>query len=72
MLHQLFSVRTLGLFNELPPEKLASYLSGLLIGIEVAGAIDGRSICAQGAAITHGATAIECVVESICDPEFGV
>ena len=38
-LHALFSVRTLGLFNELPPEKLASYLSGLLIGYEVASAI---------------------------------
>jgi len=42
MLHQLFSVRTLGLFNELPPDKLASYLSGLLIGFEVASAIDGH------------------------------
>ncbi len=42
MLHQLFSVRTLGLFNEVPPEKLASYLSGLLIGYEVGSAIAGH------------------------------
>ena len=39
VLHQLFSVRSLGLFNELPPEKLASFLSGLLIGYEVGSAI---------------------------------
>jgi 2-dehydro-3-deoxygalactonokinase len=42
MLHHLFSVRTFGLFNELPPEKLASYLSGLLIGFEIGNAIDGH------------------------------
>jgi 2-dehydro-3-deoxygalactonokinase len=35
LLHRLFSVRTLGLFNELPPEALASYLSGILIGAEL-------------------------------------
>ena len=31
----LFSVRTLGLFEQLPAESLADYLSGLLIGSEV-------------------------------------
>jgi 2-dehydro-3-deoxygalactonokinase len=35
LLHQLFGVRTLGLFGELAPEQSASYLSGLLIGHEV-------------------------------------
>jgi 2-dehydro-3-deoxygalactonokinase len=39
LLHLLFSVRSLGLFNALPAESLASYLSGLLIGNEVASAI---------------------------------
>jgi 2-dehydro-3-deoxygalactonokinase len=34
--HQLFAVRTLGLFKRLPAEQLADYLSGLLIGHEIA------------------------------------
>lgn len=36
LLHSLFSVRTLGLFDALKPEQLSSYLSGLVIGMEVA------------------------------------
>jgi 2-dehydro-3-deoxygalactonokinase len=36
ILHLLFSVRSLGLFNEIKPESLSSYLSGLLIGQEMA------------------------------------
>ena len=35
-LHSIFSVRTLGLFNDMRPEQLASYLSGIVIGTEVA------------------------------------
>jgi len=42
LLHLLFSVRSLGLFNAIGPEKLASYLSGLLIGSEVASASMGH------------------------------
>ncbi len=38
LLHQLFSARTLGLFNRVPAEGLYSYLSGLLIGAEIVGA----------------------------------
>jgi 2-dehydro-3-deoxygalactonokinase len=38
LLHQLFSARTLGLFDELPTRSLESYLSGLLIGTEIANA----------------------------------
>lgn len=34
--HQLFAVRTLGLFKRLLPEQLPDYLSGLLIGHEIA------------------------------------
>ncbi|MFT7773331.1 2-dehydro-3-deoxygalactonokinase [Roseateles sp.] len=34
--HQLFAVRTLGLFKRLTPEQLPDYLSGLLIGHEIA------------------------------------
>jgi 2-dehydro-3-deoxygalactonokinase len=37
LLHDLFSVRTLGLFDLLPKAGLHSYLSGLLIGSELAG-----------------------------------
>jgi 2-dehydro-3-deoxygalactonokinase len=36
LLRSLFSVRTLGLFDRLPAAGLASYLSGLLIGSEIA------------------------------------
>ncbi len=35
-LHSLFSVRSLGLFNAVALENLASYLSGIVIGTEVA------------------------------------
>jgi 2-dehydro-3-deoxygalactonokinase len=38
LLHGLFSVRTLGLFGRIPPTGLASYMSGVLIGAEVADA----------------------------------
>lgn len=39
----LFSVRTLGLFQALPPESLADYLSGLLIGSELGAALPGAA-----------------------------
>lgn len=35
-LHRIFSTRSLGLFNEMAPGHLASYLSGQVIGTEVA------------------------------------
>ncbi len=41
LLNRLFSVRSLGLFGELPGEALASYLSGLLIGAELRDATTG-------------------------------
>jgi 2-dehydro-3-deoxygalactonokinase len=41
--------RTLGLFDEIPPQALADYLSGLLIGAEVlAGAQGEREACVVG------------------------
>ena len=36
ILQRLFSARTLALFDELPQQRVASYLSGLLIGAEIA------------------------------------
>ncbi len=42
LLHNLFSVRSLGLYNAIPAKHLASYLSGLVIGSEVAHAISNR------------------------------
>lgn len=42
LLHRLFSVRTLGLFNEVPAAQLASYMSGLLIGEEIFAAREAR------------------------------
>jgi 2-dehydro-3-deoxygalactonokinase len=38
LLHQLFSARTLGLFDRLPAQDIRSYLSGILIGHEVCAA----------------------------------
>jgi 2-dehydro-3-deoxygalactonokinase len=40
LLKRLFSARTLGLFDQLPASAIASYLSGLLIGSEIAEARD--------------------------------
>jgi 2-dehydro-3-deoxygalactonokinase len=42
LLHNLFSTRSLALYNELQPESLSSYLSGLIIGAEVAHAVSMR------------------------------
>lgn len=39
LLHDLFSVRTLGLFRAIPETGLRSYLSGVLIGNEIAAAM---------------------------------
>lgn len=44
--HQLFSVRTLGLMGDMPPDGLPDYLSGLLIGNEILAGLQWRS--------THG------------------
>jgi 2-dehydro-3-deoxygalactonokinase len=58
LLHTLFGVRTLGLFERMPRSSLASYLSGLLIGAEIADALhwvanyaSGNSIIAIGSAL---------------------
>ncbi|RZL86834.1 MAG: 2-keto-3-deoxy-galactonokinase, partial [Variovorax sp.] len=41
--HQLFAVRTLGLFKQLTAEQLPDYLSGLLIGHEITHALPDRA-----------------------------
>ncbi|WP_162059033.1 2-dehydro-3-deoxygalactonokinase [Undibacterium sp. KW1] len=41
--HQLFSVRTLGLMGDMPPDGLADYLSGLLIANELLAGLHWRS-----------------------------
>mgnify|MGYP001370524408 CR=1 FL=1 len=52
--HSLFGVRALGLFGELGGEAAADYLSGLLIGSEVAGALAGPSAADAGELILIG------------------
>ncbi len=42
-LHRIFSVRTLALFNEMPESHLSSYLSGQIIGTEIAHATTHHS-----------------------------
>lgn len=41
LLHRIFSARTLGLFDRLAPDEIAGYLSGLLVGAEIAAAAPG-------------------------------
>ena len=43
LLQRIFSTRTLGLFERVPPAALAEHLSGLLIGAEIAAASNGRA-----------------------------
>ena len=43
LLHHLFGARSLGLFEQIPAEGLASYLSGILIGHELANAAPGAT-----------------------------
>lgn len=51
LLHRLFSVRTLGLFDLVAAEDLPEYLSGLLIGAEIAAAAQaGQAITILAAA----------------------
>ena len=57
LLKRLFSARTLGLFDRLPPAGIASYLSGLLIGTEIAEALTWtRERAAQGEVTVIGAS----------------
>jgi 2-dehydro-3-deoxygalactonokinase len=42
LLHNLFSARSLGLYQELAADKISSYLSGLIIGAEIGHAISMR------------------------------
>jgi 2-dehydro-3-deoxygalactonokinase len=52
LLRRLFSARTLGLFGKLPESCSASYLSGLLIGSEIAEALDCLERVPAGREIT--------------------
>ena len=52
LLNRLFSARTLGLFGHLPESGIASYLSGLLIGSEIAEALDCLEQAPDGEEIT--------------------
>ena len=61
LLHVLFSVRTLGLYAEIAPEHLASYLSGMLIGYEVAHATNGHDKDAKYVVLGSAAQAATCI-----------
>lgn len=51
LLHTLFSIRTLPLTGRLPAEAVVSYLSGMLVGAEFAGATAGGAEMAIGTPI---------------------
>jgi 2-dehydro-3-deoxygalactonokinase len=61
LLRRLFSARTLGLFDELPPGAIADYLSGLLLGCELreARGCVGEAVMAGGVVIVGGAALAE-------------
>ena len=56
LLKRLFSARTLGLFDKLPPAELSDYLSGLLIGSEISEALAmvGPEMAAGGITVIGG------------------
>ncbi|MBT6033045.1 MAG: 2-dehydro-3-deoxygalactonokinase [Kordiimonadaceae bacterium] len=47
LLHQVFSARTLALFDQLPSDEISDFISGLLIGDEVKSAITEFNIAAS-------------------------
>jgi 2-dehydro-3-deoxygalactonokinase len=55
LLHRLFSARTLGLFGKVPGTGLSAYLSGLLIGAEIAEAIAWLGRAPRGVTVIGGA-----------------
>jgi 2-dehydro-3-deoxygalactonokinase len=64
LLHRLFGVRTAGLFGEIPGAELPDYLSGLLIGAEIADAEQQdsrpvRIIASEALTRRYGAAAAE-------------
>lgn len=59
LLGRLFAVRTLGLFGDLAASALASYLSGLLIGAEIAEVLAASGAGAAGLAIIGEAALAE-------------
>ena len=63
LLHHLFGVRTLGLFDRLPQAAAASYMSGLLIGHEVRAAAPASPVLLIGAPALcelYGQAIMEC------------
>jgi 2-dehydro-3-deoxygalactonokinase len=67
LLHHLFGVRTRGLFQEIPPARLASYLSGILIGHEIRAATPPASVFVvgeAGLARLYGRALARCGVEA--------
>ena len=52
LLHRIFSARTLGLFGTLDAAALPSYLSGMLIGAEIGGALPQAGSVASAASVS--------------------
>ena len=50
--HTVFAARTAGLMGRIAPEGLPDYLSGILIGAEIGGAMAGAAPASMGQAIT--------------------
>lgn len=65
LLHRLFSARTLGLFDQARPEALSSYLSGLMIGSEIAEAIAWLGRAPDRVTVIGGAALSELYVTAL-------
>jgi 2-dehydro-3-deoxygalactonokinase len=62
LLHQLFGARTLALFDEIGPNEVADYLSGLLIGSEIGA---GREWAARNGVAPDAVTLVG--APALCD-----
>jgi 2-dehydro-3-deoxygalactonokinase len=71
LLHDLFSVRTLGLFEELAPTAGSSYLSGLLIGAELLDACRHFQQAADEPILTVGSAELSALYRAAAG-EFGL
>ncbi len=65
LLHRLFSARTLGLFDQLKGDALSSYLSGLMIGSEIAEAVAWLGLAPQRVTVIGGAALSELYVAAL-------
>lgn len=63
--HVLFAARTAGLMGEVPPARLPDYLSGILIGVEVARAMAAEKVSSEQPVVLIGDDDLCCRYEAV-------